>query len=479
MTPALRNNIQNQPKHGRQMNANSNGLEATYEDIVTRLVEKWTKTRQGVKLDQLFLENSTKARNTAISMENEDKHLRQLNETQISQAFKVSPQSVLRIVRIGVANSNRGDIFTEWTLTSMNDALFYVDKTFTSNFRGGQQGERIYELVTPDYGTEIDLVDIGTGNGILTSFNINSLKSMIRFTVVVIVNNKPVGSDNGEGTFIGGVTGTVDYQAGAIVVNFAVAPAVGDLIKVEYHFDSEQAANYPYYGHVELKVTKKVFNPRPYPLGYSYTKMVELLLGTTGLGDVEEMLVKAVGDEHAMRRDYKAFQYAKRIALSNPIAVFDADFAAAQEDNAYNHAQRILVTINDVGGSIYNDIKRGTINKIVSGTKALNYIKQHKLWTSDTTQSRVGGSYYAGKLDDIDVYVTPSDPGTITQDEMILTYKNPDEDGEPAMAFGVLTELAAALDYPQFYREGNIASVEDVIQTQPKYCRLMRITNMT
>jgi len=40
---------------------------------------------------------------------------------------------------------------------------------------------------------------------------------------------------------------------------------------------------------------------------------------------------------------------------------------------------------------IYDEIKRGQINKIVCGMKALTYMRKYKNWTDDSSQPRVGG----------------------------------------------------------------------------------------
>jgi hypothetical protein len=61
----------------------------------------------------------------------------------------------------------------------------------------------------------------------------------------------------------------------------------------------------------------------------------------------------------------------------------------------------------------------------------------------------------------------------------LLTYKNPEEGMDVGIAFGVLTELTASLAYPQFYVDGNIASVEDYLPLNTKFVRLLSIENLT
>jgi len=77
---------------------------------------------------------------------------------------------------------------------------------------------------------------IGTGNGTQTSFSDTLLEVTITpSTVKVYVNSTLVGQDDGLGEIVGtGVSGTVNYENGAITVNFATPPANGSEIKVIY-----------------------------------------------------------------------------------------------------------------------------------------------------------------------------------------------------------------------------------------------------
>jgi hypothetical protein len=258
----------------------------------------------------------------------------------------------------------------------------------------------------------------------------------------------------------------------------ATAPASGVPVFVEAQWDSEVDSNYDEWGSVELTLRRDRFNARPMPLTYQYSKMFELVLGTTGIGDAEEMLIKRVGDTHAMRKDAKFFEIAKRQALTNPVTTFDADFNSAGADNLYNHAQTLLQTFEKINGNLYDEIKRGELNKFVVGTQALAFIKMHKLWENDATQPRVGGSYKAGTLDGKDVYVAPKSDSALSNNEILMTYRNPDEDGDVNIAIGVLTELAAALDYPELYRKGTLATVEDYRVVNSKFFRLLQLQNL-
>ena len=473
-------------KHGRRRERSSTSemqearrARITFAD---QLVEKWSRTRPGSRLQETWNKNPSRARNAAIALEMQEQYLRKLSEDTISSEFQTTPENVLRIVRIGTANSNRGEFFHEWPMTTTDDSIYFIEKTYGSTLRGATAGENIHETVRQEYATESDILSLGTGDGAQTVFASSlPIIPVVPHSIKIIVAGRLVGSDDGSGNITGTdiTVGTVDYQTGAISVTFGTAPALGEEVESEYQWDSEVEALFPQIGDVNIRVTRKRFNARPHSLGYQYSRMVELTLGTSGLGNVDDMLVRAVGDEHAMRRDYKAVQLGKRLALGNPTTFFDADFAAAGEDNDYNHAQRVLSTISDMSGDVYNDLKRGTLNVGIAGQRALTYLKKHKLWKTDDSQPRVGGTFFAGELDKIRIFGTPSgSDGILDQDEVLLSFKNPDEDGDVSVAFGVLTELVAALDFPEFRRKGQIATVEDSLPINPKFLRLLKINNL-
>lgn len=477
-------------KHGRKQNFQEDAKNylATRKLRQEKLLEKWSKVDVGAGLIDLYNINPERARNTALLVENQERHMKRLTETIISQTFQTRPENVLKVVRIGSANSNRGDIFTEFPLTTVDDAIYFITMTYEQSLRGSTAGEAMYEKINKYYaGETYETVSSGS----TTSHTITCLNApLVKGKVLILIGRELVAHDmNSHGTSdtTGTLTivnsakitsGTVVYSSGVISLTLPVSTAAADVVAIT-QFDSENSTLYDQYGTVSLTVTKERFNARPQPLGYTYSSMLELMLGTEGLGDVDDLLVGAVGDEHAKSRDYKAITLARSIALTNGSAyTFDTNFAAAGEVSDKMHAQKLLPKIGSIGGLIYDDVKRGMVNKAVAGSQALQYMKKHDLWKDDTSQVRTG-VYKAGTLSDIDVYCCPAESAMVANDEILLTFKNPLEGLDIGLAFGVLTELTASLEYPQFYKVGNIASVEDYKPITKKFIRLLKLTNLT
>lgn len=478
-------------KHGRmtekQVYESFNAIQASRRAQQDRMIERWSANTVGTKkLLSLFESNPTKARNTAMALQMQEAHLKTMSENIISTTFSLRPENLLKVVRIGVANSNRGDIFTEYPLQTTDDVLFYIWMTYEQSLRGATAAQRIYENINPFYaGEQAISATLATGDGGTTNFTLGAVSplGLIPHTVRVIVADTLVGNDNGTGTLIGAnldttAANTIDYATGIAVLNFVTAPVAGAAIKLMYNWNSEVTGNYASLGTVGITLEKKRFNARPMPLGYSFSTMTELTLGTTGIGNAEDLLVSAVGDEHAKSRDYKAIMRARQIANGNATSTFDTNFAAVGELSQKSRAQQVIRAIENAGADIYDSIKRGKINKVVAGSKATNYLKLHDLWKDDNSQPR-SGVYKAGSLSDIDIYTCPADSTLVANNEMLLTFKNPQEGMDVTLVFGVLTEIAASLKFPQFYTQGNIATVEDSLVINSSFVKLLTLQNLS
>lgn len=460
-----------------------------------RLVEKWAhfdvaKTNDGkFVLDTLKESNPWKARNIAMGAEMQEAYMKEfLTETVISTSFgqSVRPEHLMRVVVIGSANSNRGDIFTEFPISTTDDAIFYVNRNYESAVRGATAGQFIYESTNQYVAGETYVGTVGTGNGVTLTFTSAALTPFpfIPFQTRILVNGTQVATDDGSGNLVGATlntsgTNTCTYATGIITITFSTgnAPANGASITAIFNWDSENSGNYSSIGSVSLSVTKKRFNARPVPLGYSFSALTSLLLGTTGLGDARDLLLSAVADEHAKSKDYRAIARARQIGLGNGLATFNADFAVAGEVSYKSWAQQILPFIRKQGAVIYDSIKRGQINKIVAGSTLSTYLQQHDLWKDDLSQSRMG-LYKAGTLSDIDVFTCPADTGLVNTNDMIMTFKNPQEGLDITLVYGVLTEISAALDYPEFYTKGTIAAVEDCLAINSSFVRVAQVINI-
>lgn len=482
-------------KHGRQMEQLQEEMQRSLQQrriLGDKMVESWGRTDVGFGLNDIYAKDPQKARTVALSIQMQEaymkKNWRKLEEAIVSSDFSSTPENLLKVIRLGVANRNLGNIFTEWALQSTDDAFYVINRTYEQALRGATAGDNIYEKMHKYYPTTAYTQTLGTGNGTDTQFTGTlSNTSVVPFTVRIISNGAYIGVDGG-GSTTGTITGDaldstatneITYSSGAIEINFSTAPVSGASVEVEYAFDSEESGNYSSYGTVGLGVSRYRFAANPKPLGYYFSDMAAITLETTGLGDIHDHLISAVADEHAKASDYRAIGFGRQVAKQNTITTFDSDFATAGEFSDKSHAQRILSTIDDIAGDIKDDIKRGSVNTAVAGSRALTYLKKHDLWRTDTAGQSDWGCHQAGYLDNIKVFYCPADTDVLENNEVLLTYKGDSEVDDLSIVFGTLTEISAELRYPEMYTKGNLATVSDRVVVEPKFLRLLQIENLS
>lgn len=319
-----------------------------------QLVEKWNRTKYG-KLDKLYSINPTKARNTAIALENTHRELTILKENGViaTTLFNTQPENVLKVVRIGVANRNRGDIFDEYQLLSMYDALYFINRVVgTSNRTASnlnQPDKLIYEAGISELleGSEISWGDKSVD---FDSIGNNSVEidipetPIVPYTIKVYVDGVGyIGTDDGNGRFVSqplSITSgertsyldteksEVDYSTGKVKLYFNSGITGTHKVVVEGNYNSELREGRDKFQKISLRIEKRNWRPRPYPIQWEFSQMLTLFFRNPqfgNVGDVSDMLVKAAGDEHAIRADLRALQEAKRVADLNPKYKFDAD----------------------------------------------------------------------------------------------------------------------------------------------------------
>ena len=452
-----------------------------------KLFEKWQKKPTiGEGLDSLYDTDADKARGTAIILENQEKHLKSLTETQLSTAFKTAPNNVIRVVRLAYPNSVRGDIFTEWAMQTARDSVFYLKGTYGKTKRGATAGDAMKSSFADRYFSEHEVEDtLETPDGSTTVFTGEDSGDLLNaplvpHTVMVFKNSVPVGSDDGAGNITGDTidTGTINYTTGAISVTFDDAPEVGDEITFGYNFQSEDSDQYEDIGNVNLSLEEFLFRAQQYPLGLSWTKMTDLLLGTTLNIDAEEALMSAGADELKKSLDYQALRLGYRYAKGVTGVTFDANWSAAGADSEVAHAQSVTKAFDDAGDVIFNSIGRGGVSYVYGGPKAINFVKLHNRFSADGLQPAVG-AHRVGSLDNVPFFKTPSD--IVPNDELVCVWKNDSTPNDSAILFGTMINLFATpkLTFKEAYSEVGLHHYGDHKVTNKNYITRVKFSGLT
>ena len=449
-----------------------------------RLVEKWSKVKglPGTKLSEASTVDAHRARQTAIILENTQNHLRNLTETQISSTFTTTPENVIRVVRLGWPNSVRGEIFLEWAMETARDSIYYLSPVRAKTKRGGLTGDKVVESANGyRYPSEIEREELSTANNTLfigaTGGNV-SLAPLRPFTVQVLVNEDVVATDDGSGNVVGPTlsAGTINYTNGAISVTFSSALDATDDVEVKYNFDSEVSTLYPEIGSIELQLKDYQFRARPWPLYVSWSKMTELVIGTTLDIDAEEALVRGAADELKKSLDFHALRTGYRASLKNAVASFDVTQAAGESE--IDRAQAITRGIDAATNVMYNSILRGGVTKMYGGPSAVSYLKLHRRFDDSNKQPAVG-AHREGSLDGIDIYKVPT--GIVPDNEFVCVYRNDMIPEDVSIAFGSLIPLYRTdnLEFKEMYTETGLAFFGDHQVLQNRYLVRLRLENLT
>lgn len=464
------------------------------------LIEKWDKrTDIGEGLSESAgksQQSLIKARNTAIILENVEREMSKLTETQISTSFGAkTPENALKLVRLGYGAGIRGDVFSQIALETANDTIFYFYPVYAETKRDGTSGNVTYENSTKRFASEIEVeVPTQVPNGVITTFtgmtggNLGN-PPLRPYTVLIFVNGIPQAQDDGEGgiinlsgsTLITEASSSVVYSSGAISVVFAAAPATGTVIKFQYSYHSEYSAQYTDLGTVEMRLRAEQMRLYEYRLGMKWSKLSEILIGSTLSVEEEEALLRSGADELTKSLDFLALRMGYDWAGRNTSSIreFDASYFNAGADSLKAHVQGLKRVILDTGDDIYNELNRGAVSKIYASSSVVNLMSMIDgfIGVPGAMSGNGIGAYKFGDLDGIEIFKVPS--GIVPQGEAVCVFRNPNEPNDMAIALG---------DYLPFYKSPKIEyltgnSEQSVTRfgsdkvLQSKYLRKINIKN--
>jgi hypothetical protein len=454
----------------------------------SRLMEAWEKRGDvGKTLVNLYETDKTKAENLVIAVDNQEKYLQELNETQISTAFSTTPENVVRIITHGYPNSVRGEIFLDWMMETSRDSIYYLHATRKKALRGVAADSKVVETADFEYPretVELTLVEAGgTYTGDLGGAN-NGLRawSVRIYDEDANGGRVQIGGDDGQGNIIGaGITnGAVNYDTGAVTLDYAG----GLTIVAEGDLNTEIADNYDQIGDIEMVLRDVQFRSRPRPLYVSWSKMTELLLGTTLKIDAEETLVRGAGEELKKSLDFHAINLGWRTALSNASkrVTFDATKSAGETER--DRTTAFSRKIREAGSEIFKVLLRGGVTKIVGDEKFVDYLVGHDRFSAAGAQPTIG-AHKVGSIDNIDIYKAPEQiiqaarPAGTAHGYGV--YKNENNPEDVSIAFGTLIPLyeTPKLEFKEMYSEKGIGYFGDAQVLQKHYIVPMQIDNIS
>lgn len=109
-----------------------------------RLVEKWSRIPEVGKNIKSLTESD--ARNLAIHLDNQARFMSRLTETQMSAGFQgLSPENMLRLIRLAYPNTIRNKLFTEFAMETSKDSIKYIRPVYTASQGNNDMAGRSFE----------------------------------------------------------------------------------------------------------------------------------------------------------------------------------------------------------------------------------------------------------------------------------------------------------------------------------------------
>lgn len=117
------------------------------------------------------INEATKRQNAAINLTNQARFMKQLNEQETSAEFqRMAPANMMRLVQLTMTNLNRGNVFSEYSMETARDAIYYIKPYFSRSIANGAgnfaERSMSYSAANPDadpYGFNANEAEYGVG----------------------------------------------------------------------------------------------------------------------------------------------------------------------------------------------------------------------------------------------------------------------------------------------------------------------------
>lgn len=454
------------------------------EELVHRLSQR---RGFGKGIEEAYAKSPDKVMNLAFAVKNTEEHLSELTEAQIASTLGATPENVLRVLRLGYLNTCRQEAFWEMGMQTAFDVFFYLEPKYGKDLRGAKAGDVTFQSRAWRSATdEEELLPTDAPDGTRTKLEFAAAANEIPispYTARVVADDMTVANDDGNGGVEGAlpdgttVSGKIDYKTGKAELNFSAAPKAGAKIAIACAVALERDTDLEATQSVELQLRAQQFTLREFPITASFSKKLELTLGTSFKVDAQDAYLRAMADELRKSLDMAAFKLASRQAHANCGASpteFDMEGAIGEAET--DRIQSIGRYIDKVGTRIYKRIFRGGVSVIFGGPTATGVLTGHNRWNATGAQS-ANGIYRLGSLGDIPVFRVPEE--VCPDGDLVCVYKNRELPEDVFLAIGTLLPLHVTdkLEFPGRNTEFGVASYGDMQIMNKGYADVLRVKN--
>lgn len=287
-----------------------------------------------------------------------------------------------------------------------------------------------------------------------------------------------------EGAKVSYKDATETTAGNELVVDFTNAKSMPSKVSAYARVDLEDDFEGTALGEVQLIMTDHDFKPRPTMVGVTWSQMAEIVLDASFGVSAQELLLQYAAESIRVNLDYRAFKLAYFAAKTNSDAhyvEFDAGYNSSKDvttkEGYIHNAQTFGSAIDTLSDNMLNEINRGGVSRLVAGPSAGSYLKLNGAFNTRGKQANIG-IHQIGEFDGIPTFKAPSQ--IIPSDEILTVWKNDENEGDVAIAFGTLIPFvnSGVIQRKQMYKEAGIASYGDWSLLNKRYLGIIRIKNM-
>jgi len=369
--------------------------------------------------------------------------------TTMAGVGKLTPK-ILDVVRIFFPNQIAHLVADIQPLTQQNGEIFIIKPKYTNTAAGVVAGQEMFKVPSDGNYTSQQLsVALFTGNNSITTGGGSLVTPVRKGTVKVYRASTLVASDDSNGLITGSdtieaggpfaISGTVNYDTGALTVIFADAPTSG-AIRADYLVDTE--SNTSQIREVEIALEMKPVRAEAHPVKVKWSVASELALRSHLNQDVPDILTNLAAQQVKMERDTLLIKTIDANATVDSNMNFDA--TASPYYPKIHKWQELELKLNYGESAIQTANGRGGISWILAGYNASDLFKVQRGFRDESPVAPIG-AHKIGTLRDgtVDVIKTP----TLGTNDYIIGYKG----YMPGDAATILAEWIPMYYTPIFY----------------------------
>ena len=336
--------------------------------------------------------------------------LMEVNEATMSAMVGGFSDYIFPIIRAGFPTNAINDLVSLQPTTRRHALIMYWNWIIASNKGKYVQGQRLFDAMTgpadTGYGYTSELiedekVDEGTGASAVASGTVKyhdggGVRPGTVMITAIVAGSPVVASDNGNGGWLGGLTGTINYRTGVFTITFGGNIDVSTDVLAIYRYDSEGSDMLP---EVDVQITSASVETERRAMKINYSQeSVQDIMAEFGIA-LEPAIIRAASETMNM-------EIARQlIEIMWSVADVVATFPLTPPSSNYSQQQHfgdVGYKLNKASNRIESNTQTGYGNWIVVDEGGDNLLKSLPagMFKKSPRPANVRGLHFIGTLND-------------------------------------------------------------------------------